>query len=135
MLGGAHAVASYLALAPRDAQIAALCDRQEEPVFRRHLDEVHVCDPDLEGELIRALGTDRVLELLAGESFGTLQKQPAWREMPLEQQLRRFLSGRSGNKLRYAKVFVEALDLDNLPPPLAAVLGDEFSRQPQSNLT
>jgi hypothetical protein len=121
VLGGAHAIASFVALAPKDSELVGLCDRKEEPVFRRVLHEVHVCDPDLEGELIRALGTERVLQLIDA-SFATLQKQPAWRGMPLEQQLSRYLSGRSGNKLRYARVFVESLDLDRVPPPLLAVL-------------
>ena len=121
VLGGAHAIAGFVALAPKDSELVGLCDRKEEPVFRRVLHEVHVCDPDLEGELIRALGTERVRQLIDA-SFATLQKQPAWRGMPLEQQLSRYLSGRSGNKLRYARLFVESLDLDRVPPPLLAVL-------------
>jgi hypothetical protein len=40
--------------------------------------------------------------------------------MPVEDQLRRYLSGRSGNKLRYARLFVEALDV--IPAPLQGVL-------------
>ena len=120
VLGGAQAIASYMPLAPRD--VRGLCDKNEEPVFRRYLDQVYVCDPDLEGELIRALGTDRALAL-ADPSFVTLQKQPEYRDQPLETQLRRYLSGRSGNKLRYARLFVEALDLTQIPAPLQGVIG------------
>jgi hypothetical protein len=122
VLGGAHAIANYIPLAPPDARLVGLCDATEEPVFRRYLEEVFVCEPDLEGELIRALGTDRALAL-ADPSFATLQKQPEYRDQPLETQLRRYLSGRSGNKLRYARLFVEALDLDRIPAPLQGVIG------------
>ena len=126
VLGGAHAVTRYVPFAPHDRQLVGLCDADEAPVFQRALNRVHVCTPDLEGELIRALGTERVQYLLDAEgelrSFRTLQKQPALRARPLEDQLRRFLSGRSGNKERYARIFVEALDLGRVPEPLDAAL-------------
>src|SRR5262249_34392689 len=64
VLGGAGAVASYVRRAPRDAELIGLCDAKEAPVFRRVLARVHVCDPDLEGELVRALGTDRVQRII-----------------------------------------------------------------------
>jgi hypothetical protein len=96
--------------------------RERGALFRRYLEEVFVCEPDLEGELIRALGTDKALAL-ADPSFATLQKQPEYRDQPLETQLRRYLSGRSGNKLRYARLFVEALDLTQIPAPLQGVIG------------
>jgi hypothetical protein len=118
VLGGAHAIAGFVALTGNQ-RLVGLCDRNEEFLFRRVLDTVYVCDPDLEGELIRALGADRAVALV-DPSFATLQKQPAWRGMPLEDQLRRYLSGRSGNKLRYARLFVEALEV--IPAPLQGVL-------------
>ena len=102
VLGGAHSIASFVALAGKQ-NLVGLCDRNEEFLFRR------------------ALGTERAVAL-ADPSFATLQKQPAWRGMPLEDQLRRYLSGRSGNKLRYARLFVEALDV--IPPPLRGVLDE-----------
>ena len=127
VLGGAHAVGNYVLRAPRDAALAGLCDAREESIFRRFLSLVHVCAPDLEGELIRALGHERVQQVIDAEgqlaSFRTLQRQPAQREQPLEAQLSRFLGGRSGNKERYARLFVEALDLGHVPAPLDAVLG------------
>jgi hypothetical protein len=118
VLGGAHAIAGFVALTGKH-NLVGLCDKNEELLFRRALDAVYVCNPDLEGELIRALGIDRALELV-DPSFGTLQKQPAWRGMPVEDQLRRYLSGRSGNKLRYARLFVEALEV--ISAPLQGVL-------------
>ncbi|WP_309647260.1 hypothetical protein [Nocardioides sp.] len=84
------------------------------------------CDVDLEDELIRALGSDRVLEVVDEQggltSFRTLQKQAAHRGRPVAGQLRRFLSSHSGHKLRYAGLLVEALDLDRVPPPLGALI-------------
>lgn len=121
VLGGAHAIASYVPLAPPHARLVGLCDRNEEPLFRRVLEHVEVCDPDLEGELIRALGPERA-HALVDPSFGILQRQIEYRDQPLEVQLRRYLSGRSGNKIRYARIFVEALDLRAVPGPLKRVL-------------
>jgi hypothetical protein len=37
-------------------------------------------------------------------------------------QLRRFISGRSGNKDRYARLLADAVALDRTPQPLALVL-------------
>ncbi len=126
VLGGAHAVGSWVRRDAHPAELVGLCDAKEAPLFRRVLARVHVCHPDLEGELVRALGAGRVQEIIEAEgelaSFRTLQRQPAQRARPLEAQLGRFLGGRSGNKERYARLFVEALDLDRVPAPLDLVL-------------
>ncbi len=127
VLGGAHAVGNHARRAPRGVELVGLCDAREERVFRRAVARVHVCNPDLEGELIRALGPERVLQIIDAEgeraSFRTLQRQPAQRRRPLEAQLLRFLAGRAGNKERYARLLVEALDLDRAPAALDAALG------------
>jgi len=86
----------------------------------------HACIDDLEDELIRALGVGGVVDVIraAGEleSFRRMQHQPAQRSRTDEQQIRRFLAGRSGNKAVYARRFVEALDLAAVPQPLVRVL-------------
>jgi hypothetical protein len=86
----------------------------------------HVCHADLEDELIRALGTDVVVEVVraAGEirQLRTFQDQPFQRERPLDAQLRRFLGTKSGRKIRYGRLLVEALDLTRVPQPLDRVL-------------
>ena len=86
----------------------------------------HVCHADLEDELIRALGTDVVEEVVraAGEirQLRTFQDQPFQRDRPLDAQLRRFLGTKSGRKIRYGRLLVEALDLSRVPRPLEAVL-------------
>jgi hypothetical protein len=86
----------------------------------------YVCVVDLEDELIRALGSDAVEELVAAQghlgSFRTLQKQPAWQGRPKEEQLRRFMGSGGSRKIRYASLLVDALDLTRVPRPLDLLL-------------
>jgi hypothetical protein len=144
-LGGATNVGRFLeeleasGAAPR---LAGLYDAPEERYFRRGLERgghgpvpdrarleelgFFACEDDLEDELIRALGAaavERVVER-QGEllSLRILQRQPAQRGRSVEDQLHRFLGTRSGRKSLYARLLVEALDLDSVPAPLTAVL-------------
>ena len=101
-----------------NVRLAGLCDAAEEDYFRRALRRAgigagdcraameavgfFVCTLDLEDELIRALGTGAVEGIIAAQgelrSLRTLQRQPAQRGRPAQDQLRRFMSGRSGSK-------------------------------------
>ncbi len=87
---------------------------------------LYVCVPDLEAELIAALGADRVQELVVengdGRAFRSLQRQPEWRDRPLEDQLRRFFGSGSGRKLRYARVLAGQLTRERMPKPLRDVV-------------
>jgi hypothetical protein len=144
-IGGAQAIGAYLdRLGPSglDVKLAGLCDAAEERHFRRALERAgfgsnlvradmeelgfYVCVVDLEDELIRALGTDTVEEVVAAQgdlgSFRTLQKQPEWRGRPPEEQLRRFMGSGGRRKIRYARLLVDALDLTAVPRPLDGVL-------------
>ena len=128
-IGGAQAIERAL----RDlggVRVAGLYDVAEEPAVLRGLARAGVdagsffaCDPDLEGELVRALGAERMLELveMRGQlgAFSTYRKQPAQRAKPLEAQLHGWLHNW---KIRYAVPLVEALDLSRVPPPLDGVL-------------
>ena len=120
-IGGAHAIGRYAG-----APAVGLCDKGEEPIFRRALEHVFVCDVDLEDELIRALGTERVEDVLAGNAdlgkFRTLQTQAVWRDRPVQDQLRRWIASGARRKTRYAELLVDALDLDRVPAPLLGVL-------------
>jgi hypothetical protein len=123
-IGGAHAIRRFVeALAPGTV-VRGLCDENEAHLFRRVLAEVHVCVPDLEGELIRALGVDRVLSIVDTESFRRMQRQPAQRGRPVDKQLHRWLRSSSTRFHCYLPRLVEALDLDRVPQPLDAVLGN-----------
>jgi hypothetical protein len=144
-MGGATTLMHFLALVGpdgHDLRLAGLCDRREEAAFQRALEIAgvghgldrpsmealgfFVCDLDLEEELIRALGVEKVVEVIDSDgelaTFNLMRRQPAQRERPIEAQLHRFLGTRSGRKYRYAGLLVEALDLDNIPPPLDGVL-------------
>lgn len=114
-------------------RLAGLYDAGEERHFlralacddREGLERVgfFACTRDLEDELTRAVGPDRMEHVLAeqGElrAFRTYQKQPAHRARPLEEQLHGFMWNR---KQRYAVLLVEALDLERVPRPLDRVL-------------
>jgi hypothetical protein len=110
-------------------RLAGLCDQGEERDFRRGFDGVgpyFVCVADLEDELIRALGTGRVEDLIEAEGesgpFLTFTRQPAHRDTARDRQLRRFMGTRSGRKIRYGHLLAAALDPTRIPAPLAGLL-------------
>ena len=124
-IGGAQAIRRAFAECDGE-RVVGLCDAPEEGWFRRVLgDATYVCTADLEDELIRALGSGRVEEVVAAqgelETFRNFQNQPAWRGRPVETQLRRWLQN-GGRYLRYPPLLVEALEPAELPPPLAGLL-------------
>jgi len=144
-IGGAQAIGRFVRrLGPngQDVLLAGLCDAGEERDFARGLEAAglstdltragmealgfYVCEADLEDELIRALGPDRVEKIV--EAYGdlrplrTLQKQPAWNGRPLDQQLRRFMGSGGRRKTRYARFLVEVLEPAEVPRPLDRVL-------------
>ena len=125
-IGGAHAISRFVAEVSPRAAVRGLCDANEAYLFRRVLDEVYVCTPDLEGELIRALGVEAVQTLVDDTSdrasFRKFQRQPAQRGRSLEAQLDRWLRSSWRRYKRYLPLLVEALDLDQAPQPLDEVL-------------
>jgi hypothetical protein len=126
----------------RDLRVAGLYDAGEEHDFRRGLERAglgtdleradleargfFVCVADLEDELIRALGVDRVVEVVEAEgelrALRTMQRQPAQRDVSPAAQLRRFMGTRGGRKIRYGTLLVDALDLASVPRPLDLLL-------------
>lgn len=122
-IGGAHAIRRFAAALPPGTRVRGLCDENEAYLFRRVLDDVHVCVPDLEGELIRALGVERVLEIVDAAAFAKMRRQPAHRETPVFEALHRWLRSSSTRFHRYLPQLTEAVDLDAIPQPLREVLG------------
>ena len=141
-MGGAQAIGRFLKrYGPRglDVRLAGLCDAGEEGDFRRALERAglgwdlsredmerlgfFVCVEDLEHELVRSVGAERVEQVIAAEgetgAFRTFQKQLAKRELPYDEQLWRFMWNR---KARYAALLVNSLDLERVPRPLEGVL-------------
>jgi len=150
-IGGAHAIGRVLSQLSPDVRVAGLCDEGEVGAFGRALARFglgpavtpselellgfYVCRPDLEGELIRSLGAAGVVAILekSGKlsSFRAFQKQPQWQDRPVEDQLRRFF-GSSAGKIRHAPLLVEAIDLERVPRPLAALLVHVTGARPAS---
>jgi len=149
-MGGATTIGRFLGeYGPRgrDLPLAGLCDAGEAGFVGRWLERAgvgpartpaemealgfFVCDRDLEEELIRALGVQRVEDVIAAEgelnSLRILQQMPAQRTWTVEQHLHRFMGSRGGRKHRYAPLLVDALDDDNVPRPLEAVLDHVLS--------
>ena len=144
-IGGAQRIGGYLerlrAERP-DVRLAGLCDVGEERHFARGLERAglgadldragmerlgfYVCVVDLEDELIRALGSAAVEEVVARHGdlrrFRTLQKQPEWQGRPEHEQLRRFMGSGGRRKVRYARFLVDALDPTRMPRPLDRLL-------------
>ncbi|MFB9308172.1 hypothetical protein BJY17_002362 [Agromyces hippuratus] len=91
------------------------------------------CDPDLEGELIRALGIDRMQQLLAehGEiaRFRGFQHQPAQRGRATDAQLRRFLGTHAGRKAQFAPLMIDALDPARIPAAMRALVETAVERE------
>ncbi len=144
-MGGAQGIRRFLGVygpGGLDVRLAGLCDAGEElhvghalevgglvaDTSRSDMEQIgfYVCEPDLEAELIRALGVESVERVLASEgdlgAFRTLQRQPAWRGREDDEQLRRFIGSGARRKIRYARLLVDALDLDRVPRPLDRVL-------------
>jgi hypothetical protein len=140
-MGGATSIVRFLdryGPAGENHRLLGLCDERESRGIARALDRAgigsgpldelgfHVCHTDLEDELIRCLGIDAVLSVIDAQgelaSFRLLQRQPSQREQPVTTQLQRFFGGRSGNKVRYAPLLVEALPTGQAPEPLARLV-------------
>jgi hypothetical protein len=123
-IGGAHAIRRFVADLGSDTHVRGLCDENEAHLFRRVLDDVYVCAPDLEGELIRALGVERVLEIVDAGAFAKMRRQPHHRETPVERALHRWLRSSSTRFHRYLPQLAEALAPAEVPQPLRDVLGN-----------
>ncbi|MBK3542184.1 MULTISPECIES: ATP-dependent endonuclease [Streptomyces] len=144
-LGGATSITRFLRLLGPDGldvRPAGLCDAAEQRFFLQGLERTgfgsglapgdleavgfFTCHADLEDELIRALGTDGVQQVIDDQgdlrTFRLFQRQPAQRERPVEAQLRRFMGTIGGRKEHYARALTEALDLSSLPRPLDGLL-------------
>ncbi|MGQ0842959.1 MAG: TOPRIM nucleotidyl transferase/hydrolase domain-containing protein [Sporichthyaceae bacterium] len=118
---------------PAGVRVAGLYDAPEERHVRSALertgapaDGFFACYPDLEYELVRALGLDAVESVVAAEgelrSLELLTGMPAQSDWTRAEIVHRFLGVKSGRKARYARLLVEALDLRAVPAPLDAVL-------------
>lgn len=143
-MGGATNIRRFLdeSLTNSD-RIAGLCDAAEERIYMRAFRDAglgelrnrgdleqlgfFVCEPDLEAELIRAVGVEGVLAIVADERddlrrFRSLQGQPEWRDRHVSEQLRRWFGSGGSRKVRYAALLAGELDEARAPRPLTALL-------------
>ena len=116
------------------SDVVVLCDTGEARWVARALPGVplHVCDEDLEDELIRALGLPAVEAIIAAEGESGLlagfRRQPAQQGRAPAAQVRRFLGTKSGRKIRYAGLLAAALAPEGVPAPIAGALSDAYRR-------
>ncbi|MFF4871650.1 TOPRIM nucleotidyl transferase/hydrolase domain-containing protein [Streptomyces sp. NPDC000961] len=135
-MGGAMNIARYAALLGPPGlglRLTGLCDEGERGFYDRGLkragappEDFFVCVADLEDELIRALGPERVEEIIRTEGdlrpWQTFLNQPAQDGRSRQRQLRRFLGTKKGRKIRYGHLLVEAFDTGRAPGPLDDLL-------------
>ncbi|MGA4844032.1 TOPRIM nucleotidyl transferase/hydrolase domain-containing protein [Streptomyces sp. G45] len=135
-MGGAMSVGRFARLLGPPGlglRLTGLCDERERGYYARGFEQAgaghdafFVCAADLEDELIRALGEERVRDLIRAQGdlrpLTAFLRQPAQRERTARQQLRRFLGTKKGRKIQYGRVLVEALDPGRVPAPLDDLL-------------
>lgn len=122
-----------------DVSLSGLCDEGEDLAIARALSKAgmgevsdrgtmeslgfFVCVIDLEDELIRALGAETMVSLIAGQGhlrrFRSFQNQPAQRHKTIEAQIWRWLGN---HKIRYAPLMVDALAPKRIPRPMLGLL-------------
>jgi hypothetical protein len=144
-MGGVTNIRRHLAAfrtASMPVRVIGMCDAGEARFFARALQlngegrdheadlaehGFYVCVADLEDELIRAMGPERVVGVLGRLGLGgrleTFQRQPAWRDRPLHEQLHRFAGVASGRKTLLARALAEGLAPDEVPAPLRRLVG------------
>lgn len=145
-IGGAHGLARGVGVIkarwPR-ARVGGLYDVAEEAVVRVGLTRYGVgnaadrgdlqglgfwaCDPDLEGELLSALGVEEAVVCIAANgdlaALRSLQRQPAWRTRPPADQLHRFVRSIARRNMRYALVLALAIPVERIPTSLSGAVG------------
>ena len=132
VMNGITNLPRHLRELPDGVRVTGLYDGAEGRYVRTILDRLgrtepfFACDGDLEQELIRALGPERVIAVIAeaGETgpWEVLQRQPFHRGRDRADVLYRFLGTKSGRNQRYARLLTEAMTPEEIPAPLAGVL-------------
>lgn len=140
-LEGADVFGTYLTLlgpGGLDLQIRGVCDADRETRWRTELNRVgvpvtdraslnaagvHVCDPDLEAELLGALTIAEVEQVFIEDGglqeFQTFAQQPANSQRSLDEQQLQFVKK---GKVRWAPLLAAAIDVQHIPAPMVQVL-------------
>lgn len=127
-MGGAMSIRRFVSLLD-GTPVVGLCDVAEAGHFERAgVATTFTCDPDLEYELMRALGHEGVLAVMEQQrdlsAFRVFQNQPAQRDRSLDRQLHRFFGSIGGRKERYGRALTAALEAGELPAPLLRLLAE-----------
>lgn len=84
------------------------------------------CRPDLELELVRAIGAADMTPLLEAngdlKTFRSFQDQPKYRDGDVLEQLRRYIGANGARKAKYAALMADAVDFGSVPEPLEGVV-------------
>ncbi|MBE7323877.1 hypothetical protein IEQ44_04340 [Nocardioides sp. Y6] len=104
--------------------VAGALNRQEGEDLTRQ--GFFACRPDLELELVRALGVVEVTALLEAhgdlKTFRNFQDQPKYRDAEVLEQMRRFIGANGARKAKYAAVMAEAVPFEAAPEPLEGIV-------------
>lgn len=104
--------------------VAGALNRQEGEDLTRQ--GFFACRPDLELELVRALGAVEVTALLERrgdlKTFRNFQDQAAHRDFEAVEQLRRYISASGARKALYAALMAEAVPFEAVPEPLEGIV-------------
>lgn len=104
--------------------VAGALNRQEGEDLTRQ--GFFACRPDLELELVRAIGAAQMTPLLESggnlKTFRSFQDQPSHRDYEPLEQLRRYIGASGARKAKYAAVMAEAVPFEAVPEPLEGLL-------------
>ena len=104
--------------------VAGALNRQEGEDLTRQ--GFFACRPDLELELVRAIGAAEMTPLLesSGElkSFRSFQDQPTHRDHEPLEQLRRYIGANGARKAKFATLMGETVAFESVPEPLEGLL-------------
>ena len=104
--------------------VAGALNRQEGEDLTRQ--GFFACRPDLELELVRAIGVAEMNALLEThgdlKTFRNFQDQPAHRDVEPLDQVRRFVAASGARKARYAALMAEAVPFEAVPEPLEGIV-------------
>lgn len=104
--------------------VAGALNRQEGEDLTRQ--GFFACRPDLELELVRAIGVVEMTSLLDArgdlKTFRNFQDQPKYRDAEPLEQMRRYIGASGARKAKYAALMAEAVAFESVPEPLEGLV-------------
>ena len=104
--------------------VAGALNRQEGEDLTRQ--GFFACRPDLEMELVRAVGAAEMTPLLEAngdlKTFRNFQDQPKYRDAEALDQVRHFIAASGARKAKYAAIMAEAVPFESVPEPLEGIV-------------